>query len=659
MTLVTAINVSLTFVDNEIFQGIGFQVESGDRIGLVGPNGSGKTTLMRLMSGEVSPDSGEVRIARGVRIGYLPQDVQESISGKLLESMLESVPGRTGLARDAERLEKEIKDARDEDEQTNIAAKLASVHQEMVRLDREFPPHEAEKILMGLGFDTSDFDRPVSSLSGGWKMRAALAGLLYRRPDILLLDEPTNHLDISSVHWLEEFLRGFRGALVLVSHDREFLNRQVNRIISFEPEGMRTYSGNYDFYLNARAEEKRALEAKARNQEQKAKEAQKFIDRFRAKASKARQAQSKIKLMEKMELVETVRREKTISFSFPEAPRSGRDVVSLRGISKAFGENELYRDVDLTVRRGERVAILGPNGCGKTTLLRIIAREITPDAGTVSLGHEVRMSYFAQHHSAMLNPHNTVIEEVYRAVPNATVGFVRNVCGAFLFSGNDVDKVIGVLSGGERARVCLAKLLVDPGNLMIMDEPTNHLDINSSEVLIKALAGYTGTLLFVSHNQSFINSLATRIWDISGGEVEEYPGKLDEYYAHCEAREQAAASASTAPEASAAPPGKDRPRKKDRKQEKREEAEKRRRIHETLEPIRRKLEDIEARISTLETEQKEIEKDLADPELFRDNTKSVPLLRRYNETRDELERLLHSWEEHQGRLETAKNELGV
>ncbi|MBW1852530.1 MAG: ABC-F family ATP-binding cassette domain-containing protein, partial [Deltaproteobacteria bacterium] len=532
MSLITVIKASLSFAGRQVFSEIGFQVEPKDRIGLVGPNGSGKTTLLRLIMGEASTDRGEVRVAKGTRIGYLPQDVHETLVGQLLQSVIDSAPGRIRLKNELKTAEASLRGVSLKLEQTRLAEKLAEIHQEINRLELEFPRHGAEKILLGLGFETSDFVRSVSSLSGGWKMRAALASLLYQRPDLLLFDEPTNHLDIPSIHWLEQFLQDFGGAMILVSHDREFLNRQIRRIFSFEPEGMRSYSGDYDFYFKAREEEQKSLEARAKRQEQRVKEAEKFIERFHAKASKARQAQSKIKLLKKMELVKTHRRERAAHFSFPEVPRSGRVVVSIKDVSKGFGEIPLYEGLNLAVLRGERIAIIGPNGCGKTTLLRMVAGEVDPDEGKISLGHAVGMGYFAQHHSDMLDPQKTVIQEVYNVVPQETVGFVRGVCGAFLFSGEDVDKGIGILSGGERARVSLAKLLVKPGNLMVMDEPTNHLDISSSEALINALAEYNGTLLFVSHNKSFINRLATKIWDIKREGVVEYPGNLDEYYYH-------------------------------------------------------------------------------------------------------------------------------
>lgn len=664
MSLVTIMKVSLNFFERQIFNKIGLQVNPGDRIGLVGRNGSGKTTLLRIIKGEIIPESGEVRIAKRSRIGYLPQDVHEAVSGPLLQSILESIPGRTELENRLKKAEHALRTESNKQNQSKLGEQIAAIHQEINRLDLEFPRHEAEKILLGLGFETADFERPISSLSGGWKMRAALATLLYQKPDLLLLDEPTNHLDIPSVRWLVEFLQNFKGAMILVSHDREFLNKQINRVVSFETEGMRSYKGDYDFYLKAREEEVKSLEARAKNQEQKIRDAKRFIERFRSKATKARQAQSKLKLVQKMELIETFQKEKTIHFSFPEVARSGKEVVFIEGLSKRFGENILYDDLNLRALRGERIAIIGPNGCGKTTLLKVVAGEIEADKGKISLGHKVSVTYFAQHHSDLLNPKKTVVEEVYQVVPNASIGFVRAVCGAFLFSGSDVDKAIGVLSGGERARVSLAKLLVNPGNFMLMDEPTNHLDIESSETLIDALKGYTGTLLFVSHNQSFVNRLATKIWDIRGQGIVEYQGNLNEYYEHLLKTDSTFGERDVS---NTREPGSSMVREEDgnhsnknkgaRKREKRARAEKRQLIYDTLKPIQDRLEDLEEKISELEARQGEVEKILADPDIFGDKERSVPLLTEYKDIRKELDKLLFKWEKDQDRLESVKLNL--
>jgi ATP-binding cassette subfamily F protein 3 len=657
MSLVSVLNLSISFSGKALFHELGFQAEPGERIGLVGPNGSGKTTLLRLLTGEVSPEKGEIKIARGARLGYLPQDVYETLSGTILQATLEAVPNRVRLSQELKNVEHSLKDNPVGENQQKLAARLAQVHQEMGDLDRVYPVHKAEKILTGLGFKQSDFKQQIDVLSGGWKMRAALAGILYQNPDLLLLDEPTNHLDLPSVRWLEEFLQSYRGAMILICHDKDFLNRQIKRIVSFEPEGLRSYGGNYDFYLKAREEEKKGLEAKARNQEQRIKEAKKFVDRFRAKASKARQAQSKIKLMNKMDMIRTHKTQKTVRFSFPEVSRSGRNVIALEGISKGFEKKDLYKDIDMGVFRGERVAIIGPNGSGKTTLLRMVAGEMEPNEGRITLGSGVAMSYYAQHHSEMLNPNKTILEEVYQAVPHETVSFVRGVCGAFLFSGEDVDKTIGVLSGGEKARVSLAKILVKPGNLLVMDEPTNHLDIISSEILIDALEDFNGTLFFVSHNQSFVNRLATKIWDIKNKDIFEYPGSLYDYFDHLLREEQKSINSDQEERE-----GEEKPSPEgisNRKSLRKEKAERRRLISETLKPVREKLHDLESRIDDLEERKKVLEESLVDPDIFKDKEKSVPLLNEYGVVKKKLEELLRRWEYQHEKLESEEKRLGL
>jgi len=654
MSLVTITDLSLSFLGKELFHDVGLQIESGDRIGLVGPNGSGKTTLLRLIAGEIAPDKGEIARAKGMRIGYLPQDIRTALSGRLLQSVLDSLPGRMELRQEIAGAEKALEDCSSRQDQLRLAARLAALHQEMSDLDVRYPPHEAERILSGLGFKEEDFTSPVSQLSEGWKMRAGLANLLYQRPDLLLLDEPTNHLDIPSVHWLEDFLQAYKGAMVLVSHDRDLLNRQISRTISLEQEGMRSYRGNYDSFLAAREEEIKTLEARARRQEQRVREARRFIERFRAKASKARQAQSKIKLLKKMELVESYRPQNTIRFSFPPVERSGKEVVAIRGVAKGFQGNELYANLNLTVLMGERIAIIGPNGSGKTTLLRIIAGELNPDKGEIRLGHNVTTSYFAQHHLDMLGPEKTVVEEVSTSASDDTVGRVRSICGAFLFSGDDVDKPIRVLSGGEKARVSLAKLLVRPGNLMLMDEPTNHLDLISSETLIDALADYRGTMVFVSHNQSFVNRLATKIWDIRDREIEEYPGSLYEYYDHLDRL-----SEPPIPEEQPVRTPQGKKAGGDRKEQRREEAEKRKKIRAVLKPIEDRLVGLEKRIAELEKRQKELEALLSDPEIFADSNQGVSYMKEHREVREKLNELMGRWEFGQDELEAAKRELGM
>ena len=653
MSLVSISNLSLAFLGKIIFNKIGLQVEAGNKIGLVGPNGSGKTTLLKLITGEVYPDKGEIKRGKDVRIGHLSQDVRSALSGNILQAVLDSIPKRKNFIREIARIDSSLKNIQGKDNQLKLAGRLAELHQEMGNLDAQFPIHDAKRILSGLGFDDADFNRPISTLSEGWKMRAHLGSLLYQSPDLLLMDEPTNHLDVQSVHWMEQFLQKYKGSIILVSHDKDFLNRQTNQTISLEPEGMKSYRGNYDFYLNARNEEKLNLLRQEKNQEQKIKDAQKFIERFRYKATKARQAQSKIKLLKKMDIVESHRPQEIIHFSFPDIPISGREVMAIKNISKGFKEKILYKNINLSIFRGERIAIIGPNGSGKTTLLKIIAGEIKPDCGDITLGHNVSIGYFAQHHMDMLDPVNTIIEEVSHSAPNESIGFIRRLCGAFLFSGEDVDKPISVLSGGEKARVSLAKLLASPGTFMLMDEPTNHLDLMSSEELIDSLTNYKGTLLFVSHNQSFVNRLATKIWSITEEGIEEYPGNLNEYFDYLERIDK------VLPDPSEKEYKELNNVKKDRKAGKRQDAEKRKQIRDTIKPIKDKLNTLEDRISLLEKREKELEIILSDPTVFADTEKTPSILTEYSNVRDKIKELFARWEYGQEQLEKTKKALGI
>lgn len=656
MSLINAYNISLTFLEKKLFNNIGFQVNPSERLALIGPNGVGKTTLFRLIMGQTTPDKGEILMARGIRIGYLPQNVQDALEGPLLKSVIDSIPDRKDITQKINILEKQISSLNDHWEQGKLSNSLAEYHHKFDCLETEFPRHEAEKILAGLGFSMQEFEFPITNLSGGWRMRAALASLLYQKPDLLLMDEPTNHLDIPAIQWLENYLRDFRGAIFFISHDRDFINRLCQRILSLENEGIRSYSGNYDVYLKSHQEEEKILEGQTKKQAQTIKDARKFIDRFRYKATKARQAQSKLKLLQKMEIVKATTKQKTMNFSFPDVIRSGREVISLRDISKGFNGKNLYSEVTLSVLRGDRVVIIGPNGCGKTTFLKIIAGEIEPDAGQISLGHKVDMSYFAQHHSDMLSPNNSIIDEIYQIVPQQTISFVRGVLGAFLFSNDEVDKKINVLSGGEKARVSLSRLLVKPGNLMIMDEPTNHLDIISSEKLIDALLEFKGTLLFVSHNQSFINRLATKIWDIRENEVVEFHGNLDEYTSH-QKRIGANLASDNKKKLQEKNSSSVKNIKMSRKAKKKDAALRRKRIYDIIQPMKKSLEKLEEKIEDFENRKNILEQKLADPNFFKDKEKSLPILNEYNVLRKELDIKLNKWEKIEEKLESTKKQL--
>jgi len=647
MSMLHARGLSLRYGAKVLLDNASFSLGHRDRVGLIGPNGSGKSTLMKILSGQIEPDAGSVQLVRRARAAYLPQELSELPPGSILEGVLSSVPGRTWLESRIAAAEAALAEAHSEEDQVELGGELAELHEELGHHEELYGRHRAEEILSGLGFPHSAFARAASELSGGWKMRAALASLLLQDPELLLLDEPTNHLDVPTLEWFDAFLRRSRKALLLVSHDREFLDRQIDRMLSLEPEGLRSYPGDYERYLTARAQEEDLLAAQAERQARRRAQMQAFIERFRATASKARQVQSRVKLLEKEEIVQVREERATVRFRFPEAPRSGREVARLDRVSKGYGGSSVYRDLSAQVLRGDRIAVIGLNGAGKTTLLKLLAQEMAPDEGALALGHNVVTGYFAQHHTERLDPSRTVLEEVHGLVPAQPQSWVRGVLGAFLFSGDDVDKRISVLSGGERARVALARLLVVPSNFLLMDEPTNHLDLDSSEALIDALTRYQGTLLFVSHNRSFVNGLATQVWEVRDGQIDAQPGDLDDW-----SRRRAAQAAGTGPaaQARAVPGGQG-------SQARRERALQREQRDKVLGPIKRAIAELEQRIAQLEQEKRSAEAQLADPALFSDPARSTPLVTAYRDASRKLEELYARWEHKNEELAAAESEI--
>jgi ATP-binding cassette, subfamily F, member 3 len=642
MSLLVAENLSLSYGPKVLFDNAGFAVGSSDRVGLLGPNGSGKSSLMKVIAGLLKPDGGSLTFRRGVRVGYLPQDLAGLAARPLIEVVRAAVPGLDGLQARLEDTQRALEVAAEPEVQLELSAELAELHQEAEGYEAHFGRHVAERILSGLGFKPTDMNRSASEFSGGWKMRAALAGLLLSAPDLLLLDEPTNHLDVPTLGWFDAFLRGSKHAFMLISHDRAFLNRQVTRVLSLEPEGLKSYVGNHTRYLEQRAVEVEQLLAQAEKQATRRAHLEAFINRFRAKASKARQVQSRVKMLAKEKDVETIEDRKTVSFRFGEVARSGREVAELKGVKKSYGANVVYDGLDALLLRGEKVAVVGLNGAGKTTLLKLLAGELEPDGGTVTLGHNVQLAYYAQHHGEALDAKATVLEVLRQAAPERTDGQLRSIVGAFLFSGDDVDKRVGVLSGGERARVALARLLVRPANLLVMDEPTNHLDLDSTEALIDALEDFGGTVVFVSHNLSFLNGLATKVWDVHDRKVVEWPGNLDDYLAHLSLAGAGPADANEATEASASTSEKAR---------KRAEAEARQAKSKVLGPLKKELSTVEARIAALETAQQERDAVLADPTAYQDFARLKPTQDAHRAAAQELEALYLRWEALQRQLE--------
>ena len=491
-----------------------FQLNPGEKVGLVGPNGAGKTTVFRMIAGEEEPDGGEVSVPRRLTIGWFRQDV-EAMEGRSVLDEAIAGSGRLGdLHHELADLERAMTDPDRAGEMETTLARFGEVQQEYQERGGYELEARAREVLHGLGFRDAAIDGDVGSLSGGWKMRVAMAKVLLGNPDVLLMDEPTNHLDLESILWLESYLRSSRAALLMTCHDRDFMNRVVSRIVEIDGGSLVSYSGDYDFYERERALRETQLEAAFERQQAMLAKEQRFIERFAAHAAKAAQVQSRVKKLEKIETIELPKRRRAVSFDFRKPPRSGDDVAILKGVSKRYGDLVVYDGFDLTIRRGERFCVMGRNGAGKTTLLRMIAGAASPDSGEVRLGASLAMGYFSQQALDLLDPALTVFEQLQKDFPLEGQGTLRALAGAFLFSGDDVDKRIAVLSGGERSRLVLARMLLNPPNFLVLDEPTNHLDLQTKEMLIGALAGYDGTILFVSHDREFLRALSNRVLEL-------------------------------------------------------------------------------------------------------------------------------------------------
>ena len=506
-------------------------LQRGEKIGLVGPNGSGKTTVFRMITGQEQPDEGQVAVDRGVTIGYFSQDVGEMSGRSAVSEVMDGAGPVSSVANELRALETAMGDPDRADEMDDIIARYGEVQGRFEELDGYALEGRAREVLAGLSFSQEMMDGDVGALSGGWKMRVALARILLMRPDAMLLDEPSNHLDLESLIWLEQFLRGFEGGLLMTSHDREFMNRIVTKVMEIDGGALTAYSGNYEFYEQQRALAERQQQAQFdRQQAMLAKEIN-FIERFKARASHAAQVQSRVKKLDKIERVEPPRRRQTVSFDFLPAPRSGEDVVSLKNVHKGYGARIIYAGLDFRVSRRERWCVMGINGAGKSTLLKLVAGATPPDDGSVALGGSVKMGYFAQHAMDLLDGERTVFQSLEDSFPQAGQGSLRALAGCFGFSGDDVEKKCRVLSGGEKARLVMALMLYDPPNFLVLDEPTNHLDIATKQMLIAALSEYEGTMLFVSHDRHFLAALSNRVLELTPEGIHQYGGGYTEYVA--------------------------------------------------------------------------------------------------------------------------------
>jgi ATP-binding cassette subfamily F protein 3 len=626
--MISAVNLLLEFGERALFDEISFRVGPHDRIGLVGSNGTGKSTLLRILVGEMAADKGEIAKAKYVSVGYLPQEGM-SAAGRTLygevESVFAEVIGTQAALDEIHRRMGEI------DHESEEFAEILEVYGE---LQHRLESSDAfriktgiEKVLTGLGFRESDFGRQTDEFSGGWQMRIALAKLLLAQPSLLLLDEPTNHLDLDSLRWLEDYLRSYEGAVIIVSHDRRFLDNMTGKTYELSMGTLTEYAGNFTYYVTEKAVRRAQQIAAQRNQQQQIKQTEQFIERFRYKATKARQVQSRIKQLEKLDLIEIEDEEGGIHFAFPPAPQSGRVVMELKGIRKSYGGLKVFDGISFDIDRGDRIAFVGVNGAGKSTLARILAGIEPFDAGERVVGHNVTISYFAQHQAEELNPANDVLQTVEEVATGDIRRRLRTLLGCFLFSGDDVFKKVRVLSGGEKSRLALAKMLLHPSNLIVMDEPTNHLDMRSKGVLQEALAGYEGSFVIVSHDRDFLDPIVTRVVEFRHGGIRTYPGNVSEYI---EARGKEQQAAAPAPQGrSASGPGSEKERK-------RLEAEERQKRYRKTGPLRKQIGALEGELEAMEKDKAEVSRQMADPEIYRDGERVKILHARYKELEQAL-----------------------
>lgn len=649
-------NISLFFGERALFNNISTVINHGERIGLVGPNGAGKSTLLKIIAGEQNPDEGKVILSSASTVGYLPQDgVDPDPSLTVLEEVEHAFDDIKQLEAEYEKAHEELEnhDPGSEEHQQALE-EYGRIQHQLENKGAYSLQSEIERVLKGLGFTDEDFIRPTTEFSGGWLMRIALAKLLLRQPTYLMLDEPTNHLDIESLQWIESFLKNYDGTVIVVSHYRAFLNSLTTRTLAFSKGRLDDYAGNYNFYEKKYAEQQELIRKKYENQKQEIKETKRFIDRFRYKASKAKQVQSRVKQLEKIELAEPDEEQDEITFSFPTPKRSGQVVMELENVHKSYGEHQVFNGINYQVERGDKIAVVGPNGAGKSTLIRILTGHEPVNDGKRISGYNVTTSYFAQHQAEELNPQNNALEEMKLAAVNENETRLRTILGCFLFRGDDVFKKVKVLSGGEKSRLALAKMLITPANFLIFDEPTNHLDMQSKGILQQALQQFEGSLMIVSHDRDFLDPIVSKTLEVQPGRLRTFMGNVSRYLFEKEQEQNngldkqavdSKASSNTSENILS------------RKEQKKLEAEKRNERYRKIRPVQKQLKTLEADIEASEKRKLEIESIMADPDFYDDEERVKTVSMEYDQLKNSLAESFSKWEELAGKIEYLESKM--